>query len=92
MLVRVVLFQQEAVKKQGGVAIVTADHGNDPTTPGTDHSREHVPLLVYGKGIKHGINLGLRNSFADVGRTITDIFNCKLTRDGKSFFPILKKY
>ena len=74
------------------ILILTADHGNDPTTPSTDHSREFVPLLVYGKGIVQGQNLGVRNSFADVGRTITDIFNVAKTPDGTSFLPLLKKY
>ncbi len=52
--------------------IITADHGNDPTTPSTDHSREYVPLLVYGKGIRRGINLKIRKTFADLGHTIAD--------------------
>ncbi|MEJ2636392.1 MAG: phosphopentomutase [Calditrichia bacterium] len=52
--------------------IITADHGNDPTTPGTDHSREYVPLLVYGKGIRRGIDLKIRNTFSDLGHTIAD--------------------
>jgi len=60
------------------VLIVTADHGNDPTTPSTDHSREHVPLLVYGKGLKQGINLGRRDTFADIGSTIGEMFGIAL--------------
>jgi len=54
--------------------IITADHGCDPTTASTDHSREHVPLLVYGPQVKPGINLGTRKTFADVAATIAEIF------------------
>jgi len=54
--------------------IITADHGCDPTTPSTDHSREYVPLLVYGLALKRGINLGTRKSFSDIGVTILDAF------------------
>lgn len=54
--------------------IITADHGNDPTTPSTDHSREFVPILVYGKEIKENINIGVRNTFADIAATILEIF------------------
>lgn len=67
------------------VLIITADHGCDPTTPSTDHSREYVPLLVYGKSIQHNINLGTRESFSDVGATIVEIFDTKGTGKGKSF-------
>ena len=69
----------------GDILIITADHGCDPTTPSTDHSREYVPLLVYGKSIKRNINLGTRESFSDVGATITEIFGVKGTGRGKSF-------
>lgn len=65
--------------------IITADHGCDPTTTSTDHSREYVPLLVYGKEIKPGINLGTRKSFADIGQTIAEIFNVGKMLNGKSF-------
>jgi phosphopentomutase len=60
------------------VLVVTADHGNDPTTPSTDHSREHVPLVVYGKGLKQGIDLGRRETFADIGATIGEMFGITL--------------
>lgn len=68
------------------ILIITADHGCDPTTPSTDHSREYVPLLVYGRSIASNINLGIRESFSDVGATIAEIFNVKGTGCGKSFF------
>ena len=73
------------------VLFLTADHGNDPTTASTDHAREYVPLLVYGAGIKSGINLGIRHTFADLGRTVTDIFGSTPTQSGTSFWNKIKK-
>ena len=70
--------------KEDDILIITSDHGCDPTTPGTDHSREYVPLLIYGKMIKRGINLGTRETFADVGETIAGIFGVKGTGAGVS--------
>ena len=55
--------------------IITADHGCDPTTASTDHSREYVPLLVYGPRVRDGVNLGVRKSFADIGATVADVFD-----------------
>jgi phosphopentomutase len=72
------------------ILIITADHGCDPTTPSTDHSREYVPLLVYGKSIKRNVNLGVRESFSDVGATIAEIFKVKGTGRGKSFNKEIK--
>jgi phosphopentomutase len=66
------------------VLVITADHGNDPTTPSTDHSREYVPLLVYGKSLRSGVDLGTRSTFADLGATIGEIFGTP-TSHGKSF-------
>ncbi|MDU3152836.1 MAG: phosphopentomutase, partial [Anaerococcus hydrogenalis] len=60
--------------KDDDIVIITADHGCDPSTPSTDHSREYVPMLVFGKDIKEGINLGERKTFADIGKTIGQIF------------------
>ena len=71
------------------VLFITADHGCDPTTPGTDHSREYVPLLVYGKNLNRPCSLGIRQSFADVGATITEIFGLKPLCYGQSFFKDL---
>ncbi len=64
--------------------ILTADHGNDPTTPSTDHSREYVPLIYYDKN-KVGVNLGIRKTFSDAGKTVADFFNVKNQLEGKSF-------
>lgn len=75
--------------KEDDLLIVTADHGNDPTWTGTDHTREYVPLLVYSKSIKRG-KLGTRESFADIGATIAENFNVKAPKIGKSFLKELK--
>ncbi|MGD9587588.1 MAG: phosphopentomutase [Pyrinomonadaceae bacterium] len=64
--------------------ILTADHGNDPTFRGSDHTREYVPLLVYGKSATPGVDLGTRGSLADIGQTIAENFEHKLV-DGSSF-------
>ncbi|MBK7228897.1 MAG: phosphopentomutase [Ignavibacteriales bacterium] len=64
--------------------IFTADHGNDPTTPSTDHSREYVPVLYYGKN-KPSSNLGIRKTFSDVGKTVADFFSVENNLKGKSF-------
>lgn len=69
------------------ILIITADHGCDPTTPSTDHSREYCPLIVYGKGLKAGVNLGTRRSFADIGATLAQIFKVEPPRLGKTFLP-----
>lgn len=71
--------------KADDILIITADHGCDPTTESTDHSREYVPILVYGKNIKTGINLGIRKTFADIGTTISEIFNVEKMSTGRSF-------
>ncbi len=72
------------------IFFITADHGCDPTTASTDHSREYVPILVFGKGIKQGIDLGIRSSFADLGQTIAEHLGVKVTGlAGKSFYKQL---
>ena len=68
--------------------ILTADHGNDPTFPGSDHTREYAPLLVYGKTATAGVDLGTRGSLADIGQSIADNFDVKLS-DGVSFLAQL---
>jgi phosphopentomutase len=69
----------------GDMVILTADHGNDPVTPSTDHSREYVPLLCYMGGREVGKNLGVRRSFADVGKSIAEFFGLENSLAGKSF-------
>ena len=65
--------------------IITADHGCDPGFKGTDHTREYVPLIVYGKNIKNGVDLGIRKSFSDIAATVTEAFGVKKTESGVSF-------
>ncbi len=67
--------------------VVTADHGNDPTTPSTDHAREYVPLLVAGKRAKAGVDLGTRSSLADVAQTLAELFAVGRMTHGTSFLP-----
>jgi phosphopentomutase len=75
--------------KYSDILFITADHGCDPTTPSTDHSREYVPLIVYGKNIKLGVNLGIRKSFADVAKTISEILNIEADIKGESFAKLI---
>ncbi|MBR5485352.1 MAG: phosphopentomutase [Oscillospiraceae bacterium] len=77
------------MEKMGGedLLIITADHGCDPSAPGTDHSREYVPLLVYGRSVRPGVDLGIRETFADVSATILDIFSTQDRTAGTSFLP-----
>ncbi len=70
--------------KDDDLLIITADHGNDPTFRGSDHTREYTPLLVYGKNAKGGVNLGTRQSLSDIGQTIAENFAVSL-KDGVSF-------
>lgn len=74
----------EAAMNDGDLVIITADHGNDPTYPGTDHTREYVPLIVFGKLAQTGLNLGTRSSLADIGKTIAENFGLNL-QAGESF-------
>jgi phosphopentomutase len=76
--------------KEDDLLIITADHGNDPVHPGTDHTREYVPLLVYSPSMKEGKELPLRETFADIGATVADNFNVSLPEHGKSFLTELK--
>ncbi len=66
------------------VLIMTADHGCDPTWPGSDHTREHIPVLVYGKQVPAG-SLGLRDTFADIGQSLASYFGTSEMDYGKSF-------
>ncbi|WP_066047401.1 phosphopentomutase [Robertmurraya korlensis] len=71
--------------KDDDLLIITADHGNDPVHPGTDHTREYVPLLVYSPVMKGGKELPIRETFADIGATVADNFEVNLPKYGKSF-------
>jgi phosphopentomutase len=71
---------------EGDVAIFTADHGCDPTTPSTDHSREFVPLLVSGPGVRAGVDLGVRSTLSDIGQTVAENFGARIVQ-GQSFLP-----
>ena len=74
----------ESAMHEGDLVMITADHGNDPTFRGTDHTREFAPLIVFGKRAKPGVNLGTRSSLADLGKTIADNFHLHLPA-GNSF-------
>ncbi len=73
---------------RGDLAILTADHGCDPTTPSTDHSREYVPLLVHGPNSRAGVDLGLRSTLSDVGQTVAENFGTAISR-GTSFLSLV---
>jgi phosphopentomutase len=79
----------EAKLGSDDVVFITADHGNDPTTPGTDHTRERVPLLAFGPGIRP-VPLGERASFCDLGQTIADGFGMPPLAYGRSFLPVIR--
>ena len=76
--------------KDDDLLLITADHGNDPTWKGTDHTREMVPLLAYSPSMSHSVALGDRHSFADIGETVLQNFGLKQWHIGKSFLDILK--
>ena len=80
------LPQFEGALGEGDLAIFTADHGCDPTVPGTDHTREYVPLLAAGPQVRHGADLGLRASLSDIGQTVAANFGARLAH-GTSFLP-----
>lgn len=73
------------------VLIITADHGCDPSTPSTDHSREYTPMLIFGAPVQPGINLGTRQSFADIGATVLEMFEVPGNIAGKSFWKDIRR-
>ena len=79
----------EAALRPEDVAFITADHGNDPTTPGTDHTREQVPLLAFGPGV-HPARLGTRASLSDMGQTIAEGLGVAPLANGESFLGALR--
>jgi phosphopentomutase len=78
----------EARLRPDDLLILTADHGCDPTTPSTDHSREYVPLLVYGKRARAGVDLGTRRTLSDIGQTVAENFGTAIAT-GESFLSRL---
>jgi len=77
--------------KDNDIIIFTADHGNDPTYQGSDHTREYIPIVIYGKRVKENTNIGTRKSFADIAATISDIFKIQSTGNGESFKDLIIK-
>ncbi len=75
--------------REHDLLIITADHGNDPTTSSTDHSREYVPLLAAGRRVRAGVALGTRATFADLGQTVAEVFELGRLRHGTSFLSEL---
>ena len=73
------------LRPERDLCIITADHGNDPTMPGTDHTREYVPLLAFGPKSARGVDLGVRQSFADIGATLAEIFDLPRPPRGQGF-------
>ena len=71
--------------RAGDLLVITADHGNDPTTPSTDHSREYVPILLTGQRVRGNVDLGTRRTFADLGQTLADNFGVGPLANGTSF-------
>ncbi len=78
----------EAKTTPEDLVIITADHGCDPTTPSTDHSREYVPVLTYGKNARPGVNLGTRATLSDLGQTVAENFGTRIVK-GESFLAAL---
>lgn len=77
--------------REDDIVIITADHGCDPSTESTDHSREYVPMIIFGDKIKAGIDLKTRNTFADIGKTVADIFGIESPIPGTSFYKEVSK-
>ena len=71
--------------KEEDILILTADHGNDPSTPSTDHDREYIPILIYGKKLKQNVDLGIRSTYSDISATILDMFGIEKLENGTSF-------
>lgn len=78
--------------KETDIGMIVADHGVDPTTKSTDHSREYIPLLVFGPRVKHNVNLGIRQTFADVAATIAEVFGVTPPQIGTSFLKEIVDY
>ena len=79
------LPELEERMEEGDILMITADHGCDPTYPGTDHTREYIPLLIVGKHVKQGVNLHIRPAFNDIGATVYEYLTGEQWREGTSF-------
>ena len=77
--------------RKDDLLIITADHGCDPGTPSTDHSREYVPMIAYGDSIKQGVDLKTRPTFSDIAATVTEYLGVKAEIDGTSFLKEISK-
>lgn len=77
--------------RERDLLIITADHGNDPTTPSTDHAREHVPVFLVGQSVRPGVDIGTRPTFADLGQTVAEIFGVGALENGTSFLRDILK-
>ena len=77
----------KAMMGEDDILMITADHGCDPCHTGTDHTREHVPLLIWGQKVKAGVNLGVRDTYADIAATVLDFFGVESTVKGTSVLP-----
>lgn len=80
-----------AAMEEDDILIINADHGCDPTTEGTDHTREYIPVLIYGKNVKGNYNLGVLDTFADIGQTIACILGCEPIAVGESFYDKIRR-
>jgi phosphopentomutase len=80
-----------AAMKPEDILILCADHGNDPVHTGWDHTREHVPVLLYGKSIREGVDLGTRTSFADISATVAEYLGVPKSQIGESFLNLIRK-
>lgn len=80
-----------AAMKPEDIIIFTADHGNDPTFKGTDHTREYIPIVIYGEKVKENTNIGVRETFADIAATITDLLEVPFKGKGTSFKETILK-
>lgn len=77
--------------RDSDLLMITADHGCDPSTASTDHSREYTPLIIWGNCVKSGVNLGTRKTFSDIATTILDYFDIRSDVNGESFFYEIKR-
>ena len=80
-----------AALKEGDILLITADHGCDPTTPGTDHTREYIPIVITGAPVKEGVDIGTRASFSDIGATVYEYLTGEAWVTGKSFLSLILK-